>query len=149
MNKNSIEDKLNKIEIQLHKIEKIFQQLGNKCAISINGKLQKVLASTPLGYNYNIASNNGVTRFKIRSMHLNNCILTCQQELANVTDDGHLTDRNNQPIVAKETDTTANIKTIKEHEAHGHDDSQLMLTSRPVKPLSTTNKLSLRTSSSY
>ena len=41
MNKNSIEDKLNKIEIQLHKIEKTIEQLGNKFAISINGKLQK------------------------------------------------------------------------------------------------------------
>ena len=41
MNKNSIEDKLNKTEIQSHKIEKIVEQLGNKFAISINGKLQK------------------------------------------------------------------------------------------------------------
>ena len=35
INKNSIEYKLNKIEIQLHKIEKIVEQLGNKFAISI------------------------------------------------------------------------------------------------------------------
>ena len=41
MNKNSIEDKLNKIAIQLHKIGKIVEQLGNKFAISINGKLKK------------------------------------------------------------------------------------------------------------
>ena len=36
MNKSSIENKLNKIEIQLQKIEKIVEQLGNKFAISIN-----------------------------------------------------------------------------------------------------------------
>ena len=41
MNKSPIENKLNKIEIQLQKIEKIVEQLGNKFAISINGKLQK------------------------------------------------------------------------------------------------------------
>ena len=41
MNKSSIENKLNKIEIQLQKIEKFVEQLGNKFAISINGKLQK------------------------------------------------------------------------------------------------------------
>ena len=41
INKNSIEDKLNKIEIQLQKIEKIVEQLGNKFTISTNEKLQK------------------------------------------------------------------------------------------------------------
>ena len=41
INKNLIEDKLNKIEIQIHRIEKIVEQLGNKFVISINGKLQK------------------------------------------------------------------------------------------------------------
>ena len=33
INKNLIEDKLNKIEIQIHRIEKIVEQLGNKFVI--------------------------------------------------------------------------------------------------------------------
>ena len=39
MNKNSIDVRLNKLEIQLDKIEKIVEQLRTKFAININRKL--------------------------------------------------------------------------------------------------------------
>ena len=41
MNKNSINIRLNKLEIQLNKIEKIIEQFGTKFTIKINRKFQK------------------------------------------------------------------------------------------------------------
>ena len=41
MNKNSLDLRLNKSEIQLTKIEKINEQINNKFAINISGKIQE------------------------------------------------------------------------------------------------------------
>ena len=41
MNKNSIDIRLNKLVIQLNKIEKIVEQLSTKFAVNINEKLQE------------------------------------------------------------------------------------------------------------
>ena len=41
MNRNSINERLNKIEVRLNKIEKIIEQRDNKFGININEKLQK------------------------------------------------------------------------------------------------------------
>ena len=41
MNKNSIDIKLNKLQIQLNKIEKIVEQFDTNFAININEELQK------------------------------------------------------------------------------------------------------------
>ena len=39
MNKNSIDIKLNKLKVQLNKIEKIVEQFDTNFAININGEL--------------------------------------------------------------------------------------------------------------